>query len=418
MACILGDETGLIKCVSLEKAALPSVGYQVGVQDRDCGVRSIVEGRRRGEYFASHQNGTVTVLSGAEDGTMPCDSFEMDGTLLPCVSASAMYFDKETSLLSSLDDEGNVQSALISEVSGGLNLESVAGFEVEGATSAVHFFKSEKWGVCLATGGRNTEVRVHQISTGKVVWRAKELPNCSLGLQRKIFPTTACILGNGELFVSTGFNELRRYDLSSVKPKDRRPLIDWVPEFLKNVEVRFFCAQAYKETEVILADNTGSVFRIDVVSKILLMKYRGGAGTARSISVHPTLPFLASAGLARYLYVHDIESGKMVSTVYLKQRLNAAFFLPGHPFKDKYTHAIDESGNTVTAEDVTNEVWMDLLPAAEKPSGKKGTRAAVDDAPSAKKTKVAADSSAAAAEPAKKKAVKRVVKRIVKKKAA
>eukprot|EP01061_Rhynchopus_euleeides_P007252 TRINITY_DN16230_c6_g1_i1.p1 TRINITY_DN16230_c6_g1~~TRINITY_DN16230_c6_g1_i1.p1 ORF type:complete len:437 (+),score=158.32 TRINITY_DN16230_c6_g1_i1:217-1527(+) len=398
MACITGDETGLLRVVSLEKASLPKTVFQVGVQDRDTEVLALVEGRARGEYFAAHRNGTVTCLRGSSAGEgIPTESYEAMGTLLPPTISSALFFDKETSELATIDDEGNLQIALVKGAGNTLELESVRAFEINSPLSVVLFFKSEKWGLSVAVGGRDREVHVYQASTGEKVWKAKELPHTNLGLRRKVFPTGACILGNGELCTVTGYLELRRYNMYD--EENRRPLMDWKPDFLKEQEVRFFTALPFRQEEIICGDNTGGIYRINAVSKQLMMKYRGCSGTARQIAIHPTLPFLASAGLSRYLYVHDIESGKMVSKAYLKQRLNATFFLPGQPFLDKYTHTVDEEGNKRTEEDVNNAVWMDLAPAAEKPA--KRSRAAKGEAvePEASKS------------PAKKRIVRRVVKR-------
>ena len=372
MACIVGDETGLLSVVSLQKASLPTVQYRVGVQDRDFEVTAVIEGRNNNEFFVSHRNGTVTVLRGAEGGEAPTASFEMEGTLLPSSNPYSLHFDKEASQITTLDEEGNVQTANVLPSSTGLRLDSVSGFEIDSPLSAVAFFNVKKWGLCIAVGGREREIHIYQVTTGEKVWKARELPHCSLGLRRKVFPTCAGLLGTGELYTITGYMQFRRYDLDN--EENKRPVMDWIPDFLKECEVRFFTSQAYKQSEVICADNTGSVYRIDLVSKQLMMKYRGCAGTARHITVHPTLPFVASAGLSRYLYVHDLSTGKMVSKMFLKQRLTSAFFLPALPFLDKYTHTIDATGATKTSEDFTNEVWLGLESAKEKPSKKKNSR--------------------------------------------
>eukprot|EP01064_Diplonema_japonicum_P007371 TRINITY_DN15001_c0_g2_i1.p1 TRINITY_DN15001_c0_g2~~TRINITY_DN15001_c0_g2_i1.p1 ORF type:complete len:408 (+),score=90.49 TRINITY_DN15001_c0_g2_i1:31-1224(+) len=360
MACIVGDETGLVKVVDLTKATIPKVSYQVGCQDRDDGVMGIVPGRHEGEYFVSHLGGKVTVMRGGQEGRGPIDAVDVEGTLLPPASPSAIHFDKASNSLITVDDEGNVQSVSVTETKdGSLTLDTTAGFVVTGPVTCVIFHTHEDWGLVIGVGGRQNEISMYKMSTGERVWGCRELPHCSLGLRQKVFPSAACVLGTGELFVTTGYKQLRTYEL---KGKARRPTIDWTPEWLD--DVRIFCVRAYKDSEAIFADNTGSVYRVCMVKKQLLMKYRGCSGTARDVSIHPTLPFVISAGLPRKVYVHDINTGKLVSTCYLKQRLNTVLFCPADPFTDKYTHSEAEPGKTT--EDPLNELWMDLKAAKKR----------------------------------------------------
>ncbi|KAJ9468076.1 hypothetical protein DIPPA_34484 [Diplonema papillatum] len=363
MACITGDETGLLKVVDLTRASLPKVSYQVGVQERNQGVCGIVQGRKeRSEWIVGHANGSVTVLRGgvpAEEGGVPTDAKQIEGTLLPSATPTALFFDPDTAQLSTVDCDGHVQTARLDddEETGETKLVSVGGFEVQAPITVVHFFKTDTHfggGVFVVIGGRSNEVAVYRVANGRRVWQAKELPHNVLGLREKVFPSAACILGNGELFVATGYLELRRYDLAD--KKNRRPAMNWSPEWLDSV--RFFCAQARGEAEVFLADNTGSVYRVDAVGKKLLAKYRGVSGTPRALSLHPSLPFLAVAGLSRKVHVFDINTSKQVSVLYLKQVMNAVLFLHPDPFLDRYSH--DDATEGRTKEDVANEAWFDL----------------------------------------------------------
>eukprot|EP01063_Lacrimia_lanifica_P014180 TRINITY_DN2081_c0_g2_i1.p1 TRINITY_DN2081_c0_g2~~TRINITY_DN2081_c0_g2_i1.p1 ORF type:complete len:443 (+),score=157.66 TRINITY_DN2081_c0_g2_i1:53-1330(+) len=424
MACIVGDETGLLKVVDLSKASNPRVAYQTGSQDRNYGVMGIVPGPRTGDYFVSRLNGNVTLLKSGGTG-VPCEAAEVEGTLLPCVIPTALFYDADADQISSVDDQGHVQTVKVSANElGEVAIETVGGFEVDCPNlAAVMFFKDTHWGVCVCVGGRDKEPAVYRIQTGKKVWEAKELPHCSLGLRPKRFPTTANILGNGELFISTGYRELRRYMLhpppaadgtpQKLSKKDRAnfraPMMNWVPEWLD--DVRFFAARPHGKTEAVLADNTGSVYRVDAVSKQLLMKFRGVSGTIRSVTIHPTLPYVASVGLSRRLEVHDLNSGKMVVQPYLKQIINCGLFLPPPPFADKYTHAVDEAGMPVTKEDESNAVWVDMKVAKKRKNGAPVTSAPTE--PEAPEEPEGSEESPAP--PAKK---RKVARRVVKKKNA
>ena len=365
MACIVGDETGLLKVCDLGRAALPRIGYQCGVQDRETSVMGLTAGRRDGEYVAVHNDGSVTLLRGAEGGVMPTNDIIVDGTLLPCATPTSLYLNRENCELSSIDDEGNVFTARLDETDDGFELTPLRSFTVKGPVSAVAFFLYKE-SVCLAVGGRENDLKVFNIQDGSMRWQAKELPHCSLGLRQKVFPSAVCLLGNNELFVATGHQELRRYDLES-KGKKARPISNWKPEWL--AIVRFFCAVAdpRDEESVFLADNTGSIFLVNVVKQKLTMKFKGISGSAREISPHPTLPFIMSVGLSRRIYVHDVNNGKLVSEFYVKQKLNVGKFLPADPFLDKFTHT--EKGTTP---DEANELWMDIKVAKKRKDQKNG----------------------------------------------
>eukprot|EP01060_Flectonema_neradi_P005497 TRINITY_DN13665_c0_g1_i1.p1 TRINITY_DN13665_c0_g1~~TRINITY_DN13665_c0_g1_i1.p1 ORF type:complete len:419 (+),score=78.49 TRINITY_DN13665_c0_g1_i1:72-1259(+) len=366
MACIIGDETGLLKVCDLSRASLPKVAYQCGMQDRETAIMGLTVGRKDGEYVAVHNDGSVTLLRGAEGGVMPTHDTPIEGTILPCATPSSLYFNQSNCELSSIDDEGNVFTARLDETSDGFELSPLRSFTVKGPVSAVAFFLyNDK--VCLAVGGRQNDTSVYNIQDGSKMWQAKELPHCSLGLRQKVFPAAVCLLGNNELFVATGHQELRRYDLES-KGKKARPLSNWCPEWLATV--RFFCAvpDPRDAESVYLADNTGSVYLVNVVKEKLVMKFKGISGCAREISPHPTLPFILTAGLSRRIYVHDVNTGKLVTELYLKQRLNVAKFLPADPFLDKFTHT--EKGTTP---DEANELWMDIKIAKKRKDQRNGT---------------------------------------------
>ena len=54
--------------------------------------------------------------------------------------------------------------------------------------------------------------------------------------------------------------------------------------------------------------------------------FKGFAGGLRDIRCHPTEPLVASAGLDRYLRVHNFVNHKIVNKIYLKSRLNQCLF--------------------------------------------------------------------------------------------
>lgn len=58
------------------------------------------------------------------------------------------------------------------------------------------------------------------------------------------------------------------------------------------------------------ADSQGQIGCIDLVAGKVLHLLKGCAGSVRSLSLHPSAPLVASAGLDRFLRIHDLRSRK------------------------------------------------------------------------------------------------------------
>ena len=58
---------------------------------------------------------------------------------------------------------------------------------------------------------------------------------------------------------------------------------------------------------------------------------KGSTGSVRALAPHLEFPLIASAGLDRYLRLHDSSTRKQVAAVYLKQHLTGVTFCPAKP---------------------------------------------------------------------------------------
>lgn len=54
-------------------------------------------------------------------------------------------------------------------------------------------------------------------------------------------------------------------------------------------------------------------------------KLRGGAGSVKDMQIHPTLPYIATVSLDRYIRIFN-ENEKIVGKQYMGQRLNTLLF--------------------------------------------------------------------------------------------
>eukprot|EP00756_Hemistasia_phaeocysticola_P026808 Hpha_TRINITY_DN16085_c1_g12::TRINITY_DN16085_c1_g12_i1::g.118906::m.118906/K14841/NSA1, WDR74; ribosome biogenesis protein NSA1 len=386
MSCIIGGETGLIKVVDWTKAKQPRAVKTFGEQSRAEGVAAIVRGDSDSEALVIRQNGVVGVLQilgGEHPETAAFRELKGELPIVPGCAGGAHYSAPKKQLFVVAAD-GTVVTCDRTETA----LENIETAEIRAPIACSSFYEEQGGSgrVLVAAGGRDNDTSVYVASDGwRVEWRARNQPITSLGLQRKMHPLAICWLPRGgeqpRLGVVTALQELRLYDWladesSQIKQRkgdwrvsrplhETSPISDWLGESciscMASVPGSPDCA--------FLGDTTGSLFQADLTNGRLVKKYRGGSGAIYSISTHPSLPFVVNVGLSRKALCHEASTGKMVSQLYLKQRLNAALWLPTEeaPFQDAYTLGQD---GKVTADD-ENEAWVELDEVAEQVAQKR-----------------------------------------------
>eukprot|EP00879_Flechtneria_rotunda_P007785 GHRR01008158.1.p1 GENE.GHRR01008158.1~~GHRR01008158.1.p1 ORF type:complete len:490 (+),score=230.32 GHRR01008158.1:252-1721(+) len=83
------------------------------------------------------------------------------------------------------------------------------------------------------------------------------------------------------------------------------------------------------QSQVWAANGTGHIQLLDLSMSKLQGAVKGAGGSIRALTVHPDgEPLIASAGLDRFLRVHDANSRVSCGRVYLKQQLTAVCWLP------------------------------------------------------------------------------------------
>ncbi len=112
--------------------------------------------------------------------------------------------------------------------------------------------------------------------------------------------------------------------------------------------------------EFVVGDGMGCLRVIDLKTLKPKLRLLGPAGSIRSLVCHEEQPFVASAGLDRYARVHNISTGDLVSSIYLKQRLNCVLFCQGDIVLNpsSTTKQDDDSDSSISWQD-GNEYNMD-----------------------------------------------------------
>lgn len=185
----------------------------------------------------------------------------------------------------------------------------------------------------VAIGGRERETTILDLSTGKVVFKAKNLPpDPQTLLQQPVWPTSILFFEDPSVMaVGTGYKQVRLYDVRE-SSKMRRPTVA-TPEGLFEYRVTSLCQ--INEHRLVVGDAAGFIYDLDIRTLDRNLKrtdnnnvgrYVGPAGSVRQLNKHPSLPLMAAVGLDRMLRIYDTNKRKLLDCVYLKQRLNCVLF--------------------------------------------------------------------------------------------
>ncbi|KAL7454729.1 hypothetical protein ACHAWC_006340 [Mediolabrus comicus] len=200
----------------------------------------------------------------------------------------------------------------------------------------------------LAVGGRERGVRLLDLESGKLVWKAKNLPpDPQTLLQQPQWTTAIQEIHHGSsdgvtnlLATGTAYKQVQIYDIRT-SSTTRRPVL-YTPEGnLFEHRITSLC-QLHDNHTLAIGDSIGDCHLIDMrkmhsgkqysarkqhaKEEIGLGRLVGPGGSIRTLVRHPSLPYLACVGLDRKLWTWDVSKRKMMDCVYLKQRLNCALF--------------------------------------------------------------------------------------------
>lgn len=161
----------------------------------------------------------------------------------------------------------------------------------------------------VLTGGMKNLLKTWNMETGQQVWSAKNVPPDMLGLEIPIMITDARFIpGENTILEATKLHEMRLYDPRA----QRRPVKKMV--FMENPIMS--TSLTYKTNNILAANSIGEMGLFDLRSKVHpVCKFKGQAGSIRSIDGHPTMPLAASVGIDRFLRVHDLQTRKLIHKV-------------------------------------------------------------------------------------------------------
>ncbi|KAF2077830.1 hypothetical protein CYY_000875 [Polysphondylium violaceum] len=170
----------------------------------------------------------------------------------------------------------------------------------------------------IAWGGKEANAQIWDLETKTKTWIAK-YSHDFLNLQEPTLINDIRFIGEDKIIVGNDI-KLKAFDL---KDKARKPFLN--VSFSKH-QIQNISYNPQRDYYVVASDTVGNVFSYDLRNGKQLGSYKDSTGGIRDMSIHPTLPLLATVGLDRMLRVYDIDSRKMLHKIYLKQRLSGVLF--------------------------------------------------------------------------------------------
>lgn len=112
---------------------------------------------------------------------------------------------------------------------------------------------------------------------------------------------------------------------------------------------------------------------LDVRNSKPIKKYKGFAGTIKSIEINPLTNTIATCGLDRFLRIHNINDSMLKTKIYLKSRLNCLLYSKHEPIvlkskSDEHRNELDDDVvSDINSEDLgTDNLWSDLDSIADE----------------------------------------------------
>jgi len=186
-----------------------------------------------------------------------------------------------------------------------------------------------------AVGAKDRECVLWDVTTGKQLWKTKNLPpDPQTLLQPRVWPTAATFIDDNLLAVGSAYHQVRIYDVRmDQKVQQRRP-IKYTDEKNAYLEHRVTALCALSTTELVVGDAGGYLQSLDLrqlsgganvkrtTATPVVGRFVGPAGSVRQLALSKDNNRLICVGLDRMLRIYNTTTRKQLQTVYLKQRLN------------------------------------------------------------------------------------------------
>jgi len=182
----------------------------------------------------------------------------------------------------------------------------------------------------ILLGGQKVLTQVHDINTGKMIWKARNLPNDYLSLAIPIWDRDADWVDESKrVFVTvTAYSEIRIYDIRA----GARPISNNTFKHKEGFSTRPFTSvrvHPKNNTLIAVANTFADLQLLDLRRKCDNRgRFKGIAGSIRNIVFHPSGDYLIGVGLDRFFHIYELKKRKPLNKTYIKLRLNRVLISP------------------------------------------------------------------------------------------
>lgn len=350
MTCVTGDDTGIVKVWDISKSSGATLKLAYGTQSRKRAIMGM----------CWQDSSTSSVAFSTNDGVLSVlnlqDQIITASVQAGCVSGlpNAVSFVKGKLLLVSKEGEAKLFDS---------DLSSVGAFAGNGPVDALHIHR--KFGM-VAMGGRENDLAVYDLAAEKVevpVFRARNVRDHVLDVPYPVFVTGTCIVNPYVFAVSTAYHQVRFYDRRS----NDRPVQAF--EISREIERRPTTMIQWNVNKFLIGEASGDVHLYDTRRGFASRaKLRGGVGSVRCMAKHPAgHQILGVTGLDRKARLYHVPTGKLLMSIYVKQKANCLLLDKQLPLSDKVSSfsGIVNTKQPEKASTLGDALWDDMDPVVD-----------------------------------------------------
>jgi ribosome biogenesis protein NSA1 len=235
--------------------------------------------------------------------------------------------------------------------------------QVNGPVDAVHIHR--RFGIA-AIGGKDNDLSLYDILSDRndVIFRARNVQDHILGVPFPVYITGVCVVSSFVSAVCTAYHQVRFYD----RRASQRPVQEFAID--REVERRPTSMIQWNCNKFLIGEASGDVHLYDTRRGFASRaKLRGGVGSVRHMAKHPTgHQLLGVAGLDRKVRLYHVPTGKLLLSLYAKQRVNCLLLDRGTPLEDNIQSYAGVVNKKVPgkAESLGDDVWDSMDPVCDE----------------------------------------------------
>ncbi|KAK7197015.1 hypothetical protein NESM_000645200 [Novymonas esmeraldas] len=350
MTCVTGDDTGIVKIWDISKSSGATLRFSYGEQSRKRAIMGMCwQDSSTSSIAYSTNDGVLSVLN-VQDQIITSSTKGNGVAGLP----NSMSFVKGKLVLVSKDGAASILDS---------DLAKTASFAGNGPVDALHIHR--KYGM-VAMGGRENDLCVYDLAAENLdtpVFQARNVRDHVLDVPFPVFVTGACVVNPFVFAVSTAYHQVRFYDRRS----NDRPVQEF--EISREIERRPTTMLQWNANKFLIGEASGDVHLYDTRRGFSSRaKLRGGVGSVRCMAKHPAgHQILGVTGLDRKARLYHVPTGKLLMSIYVKQKANCLLLDKELPLSDKVSSfsGIVNTKQPEKASTLGDAVWDDMDPVVD-----------------------------------------------------